>query len=73
MQIDAKMILAALLAVAIALKADIGGVPMSVEVKAYVDWALTGIAAGLTVVLGPEIADAVRALFKPKVDDSAEK
>ena len=54
-------ILAALLAICAALRADIGSTPMPDDVRAYVGWLLTGAVAGLTLYLGPQIADAVKA------------
>ena len=58
-------ILAALLAVAAALRADLGSLPLAGDAKAWVGWTLTGIVAGITVFLGPVFADAVRAALKP--------
>ena len=59
-------ILAALLAVTVALKADFGTLPLEGDARAYIGWALSGVAAGLTVLLGPQLADAVRAALKGK-------
>ena len=64
MPFDAKLILSAVFATAVALRADLGTPPMPDDIKAYVGWILTGVIAGLTVVLGPAIADAVKAALR---------
>lgn len=57
-------LLGALLAVCAALRADIGSTPMPDDVRAYAGWLLTGATAGLTVILGPQLASAVQAALR---------
>ena len=60
-----KLILFAGLAAAIALKADIGTPPLPDDIRASIDWLLTGVIAGAGAVLGPEAAEKLRSMFKP--------
>ena len=57
-------LLAAFLAVVVALRADIGTVPLEGDGLAWVTWVLTGVGAGLAVYLGPQIASAVKAALQ---------
>lgn len=61
-----ERVLAAVLAVAIALRADIGTPPIPEDYRSTVAWVLTGVIAGLTMFLGPQIADAVKNALKGK-------
>ena len=61
MSANVKLILAAVFAVALALKADLATPPLPEDVRAYVSWLLTGLLAGVGTVLGPDLANAVRA------------
>ena len=63
-ELTINRLLAAMLAVVVALRADIGTVPLEGEALAWVTWVLTGAAAGLAVFLGPQIADAVKAALR---------
>ena len=57
---NAKLYIAAILATAAALRADIGTPPLPDDARAAVAWVLSGIIAGLTVIVGPHILDALR-------------
>ena len=59
-----KLLLFTLLAVAIALKADIGTPPFPDDVRGYLSYAYTGIIAGCTAALGPEAASRLREMFR---------
>ena len=61
---NVKLILFALLATAIALKADIGNPPLADDLRSYVSWVLSGMIAGISALLGPEAAERVRGMFK---------
>lgn len=56
----AKLYVAAVLAVALVLRATIGDSPFGPEAQSTIGWVLNGVAAGLSVIVGPEVMDAVR-------------
>lgn len=64
---DLSFICMPILAVAIALKADIGTPTMPADVAGYVSWVLTGIIAGLTPIVGPVIANMIQGGIKREV------
>lgn len=63
-ELTVNRLLAAMLAVVVALRADIGTVPLEGDALAWITWVLTGAGAGLAVFLGPQIADAVKAALR---------
>lgn len=69
MKFDARLILAALFAIALTLRADIGSVPFPEDVAAYVGWVLNGVCAGIAILLGPDIADGIKAVLRGKPSD----
>lgn len=58
--VGAKLYVAAGLAVALALRVSIGDAPFSPDVASTAGWILNGVVAGLGVIVGPEVMDAVR-------------
>lgn len=63
---NTKLFMMAMLAVAIALKADVGTPDFPEAVEGYINWALSGMIAGLSVLVGPEVADGIKGMLKEK-------
>lgn len=58
----AKLYVAAVFAVAFAMRLTIGEAPFDADLAATIGWVLNGIIAGLGTILGPEVADGVRSI-----------
>ena len=58
-----KLYVAAVWAVAVALRADIANAPISAGDQDTAKWVLTGIIAGLGTILGPELIDGVKTVL----------
>ena len=58
-----KLYVAAVWAVAVALRADIANAPIGDADQATAKWILAGIIAGLGTILGPELIDGVKTVL----------
>ena len=58
----AKLYVAAVFATAFAMRVSLGEAPFNVELASTIGWVLNGVVAGLGAILGPEVADGVRAI-----------
>ena len=61
---NVKLVMMGILAVGIALKADIASPDFPDAIEGYVNWVLSGMIAGLTVMVGPELAEGVKGMLK---------
>lgn len=59
---------APVLAVALALRADIGTPDLPANILSLLSWALTGVIAGLTPICGPVLASMMLAARKEKTN-----